>query len=189
MDDDGETTYKTRQRIHNTLILVDQCLRLMGDKMIPDSAEPRLESFYPPFVAGIYLPHQGVVDSHNPIQLFFCKWSFAIWKFTCETHGLHTQVFGFSSKVKMCKHLNSPQNICASTNPGNHLWKYFIFTDTLLIRDIYKHHNFTWKPWTFPCLIYQVQSFGCHTRCSIPAHTPNWYDTYCRSNKPRTTAV
>ena len=21
------------------------------------------------------------------------------------------------------------------------------------------------------------------------AHTPNWYDTYCRSNKPRTTAV
>ena len=31
---------------------------------------------------------------------FFCKWAFTIWKFTCETHGLHTQVFGFSSKVK-----------------------------------------------------------------------------------------
>ena len=37
--------------------------RLMGDKMIPDSTEPRLESFYPPFVAGIDLPHQSVVDS------------------------------------------------------------------------------------------------------------------------------
>ena len=56
----------TRQRIHNTLIAVDRYLRLMGDRTIPDSAEPRLESFYPPFVAGIDLPHQGVVDSHNP---------------------------------------------------------------------------------------------------------------------------
>ena len=37
----------------------------MGDKTIPDSAEPRLESFYPPFVAGIDLPHQGVVDSYS----------------------------------------------------------------------------------------------------------------------------
>ena len=58
----------TRQRNHNTLIVVDRCLRLMGDKTIPDSAEPRLESFYPPFVAGIDLPHQGVVDSYNPIN-------------------------------------------------------------------------------------------------------------------------
>ena len=37
----------------------------MGDNTIPDSAEPRLESFDPPFVAGIDLPHQGVVDSYN----------------------------------------------------------------------------------------------------------------------------
>ena len=36
-----------RQRIHNTLIVVDRYLRLMGDRTIPDSAEPRLESFYP----------------------------------------------------------------------------------------------------------------------------------------------
>ena len=55
----------TRHRIHNTLIAVDRYLRRMGDKTIPDSAEPRLESFYPPFVAGIDLPHQGVVDSYN----------------------------------------------------------------------------------------------------------------------------
>ena len=55
----------TRQRIHNTLIVVDRYLRLMGDKTIPDSAEPSLESFYPPFVAGIDLPHQGIVDSYN----------------------------------------------------------------------------------------------------------------------------
>ena len=55
----------TRQRIHNTLIVVDWYLRPMGDKTIPDSAEPRLESFYPPFVAGIDLPHQGVVDSYS----------------------------------------------------------------------------------------------------------------------------
>ena len=37
----------------------------MGDKTIPDSAESRLESFHPPFVAGIDLPHQAVVDSYN----------------------------------------------------------------------------------------------------------------------------
>ena len=55
----------TRQRIHNTLSVVDRYLWLMGDKTIPDSAEPRLESFYPPFVAGIDLPHQGVVDSYS----------------------------------------------------------------------------------------------------------------------------
>ena len=54
-----------RQRIHNTLIVVDRYLRLMGDKTIPDSAEPRLESFFPPSVAGIDLPHQGVVDSYS----------------------------------------------------------------------------------------------------------------------------
>ena len=40
----------------------------MGDKTIPDSAEPRLESFYPPFVAGIDLPHQGAVDSYSLIH-------------------------------------------------------------------------------------------------------------------------
>ena len=60
----------TRQRIHNTLIVLDRYLRLMGDKTIPDSAEPRLESFYPPFLAGIYQPHQGVVDSYNPFLNF-----------------------------------------------------------------------------------------------------------------------
>ena len=32
----------TRQRIHNTVIVVDRYLRLMGDKTIRDSAEPRL---------------------------------------------------------------------------------------------------------------------------------------------------
>ena len=37
----------------------------MGNKTIPDSAEPRLELFYSPFVAGIDLQHQGVVDSYN----------------------------------------------------------------------------------------------------------------------------
>ena len=46
-----------RQRIHNTLIVVDRYLRLMEDIMIPDLAESRLESFYPQFVAGIDLPH------------------------------------------------------------------------------------------------------------------------------------
>ena len=66
MDDDYEASYETpmfpcltikytfiyvylwtRQRIYNTLIVVDPYLLLMGDKTIPDSAEPRLESFNP----------------------------------------------------------------------------------------------------------------------------------------------
>ena len=36
----------TRQIIHNTLTVVDRYLRLIGDKTIPDSAEPRLESCF-----------------------------------------------------------------------------------------------------------------------------------------------
>ena len=54
------------QRIHSTLSVVDRYLRLMGDNMIPDTAEPRLESFYSPYVTGIDLPHQGEVDSYIP---------------------------------------------------------------------------------------------------------------------------
>ena len=33
--------------------------------MIPDLVEAHLKLFYPPFVAGIYLTRQGVVDSYN----------------------------------------------------------------------------------------------------------------------------
>ena len=47
--------------------MVDRYLRLKRDKKIPDSAEPRLESFYPPFVTGIDLSHKGVVDSYDPL--------------------------------------------------------------------------------------------------------------------------
>ena len=84
MDEDGETTYETPMslcfniNIHLYLcLLVNEtknpqhldCGRSIpathGGKTIPDSAEPRLESFYPPFVAGIDLPHQGVVDSYK----------------------------------------------------------------------------------------------------------------------------
>ena len=73
----------TRQRIHNTLIMVDRYLRLMRDKMIPDSAELRLESFYPPFDAGIHLPHQGVVDSYNPslgMRQLFGDVTMGLWR-------------------------------------------------------------------------------------------------------------
>ena len=38
------------------LDVVDRYLRRMGDETIPDEATPSLESFYPPFVAGIDLP-------------------------------------------------------------------------------------------------------------------------------------
>ena len=94
MNDDGETTYETlmflcfnrkytficiywwtRQRINNTLIVVERYLRLMVDKTIPDSAEPRLESFYPLFVVlspirsttvlSLSILHKGVVDPYN----------------------------------------------------------------------------------------------------------------------------
>ena len=81
MDDDSETTYETQMFLcFNIKINLYLCLvvnetknpqhfdcgwsRLMGDKMIQDSVEPRLELFYLPFVAGIHLP-QGVVDSYN----------------------------------------------------------------------------------------------------------------------------
>ena len=67
----------TRQRIHNILIVVRRYLRHMLDKTILDSVEPRLESFYPPLVAGIDLPHQGVVDSYHlpltQLNMFYWK--------------------------------------------------------------------------------------------------------------------
>ena len=47
-----------KQKIHYILIVVDRYLQLMGDKFIP-------EFFYPPFIAGIDIPHQGIVDSYN----------------------------------------------------------------------------------------------------------------------------
>ena len=78
-----------RHRIHNTLIVVDRYLRLMGDKTIPDSAEPRLESFYPPFVAGIDLPHQGVVDSYSLIHS-------AIWD-QCQVSEINYPTLGWDN--------------------------------------------------------------------------------------------
>ena len=41
----------------------------MGNKR-----EPRLELFYLPFVAGIELPHQGVLDSYNVWTCSECAW-------------------------------------------------------------------------------------------------------------------
>ena len=38
------------------LDVVDRYLRRMGDETIPEEAPPSLESFYPPWVAGIDLP-------------------------------------------------------------------------------------------------------------------------------------
>ena len=64
--------------------MVDRYLRLMGDEMIPDSAEPRLESFYPPFVAGIDLPHQGVVDSYNLVQCCMILEHLSTSKIVCQ---------------------------------------------------------------------------------------------------------
>ena len=79
----------TWQKIHNTLIAVDRYLRLMGDKTTPDSVEPRLESFYPPCVAGIVLPHQGVVDSYNPslgMRQIFGDVTMGQWRHNWLTH-------------------------------------------------------------------------------------------------------
>ena len=55
----GERDREYRKYIiaHNTLIMAGRYLRLMGDKTIRDSVETRLETFYPPFVAGIDLAH------------------------------------------------------------------------------------------------------------------------------------
>ena len=50
----------TRQSIHNTLIIVNRYLRLMGDKTILDEASSGI------VLSPIHLPHQGVVDSYGP---------------------------------------------------------------------------------------------------------------------------
>ena len=68
------------------------CLVYPGvrDNTIPCSAELRLEPFYPPWVAGIDLPHQGVVDSYSlqpmydhKVQVYIrfskCKQQEIIW--------------------------------------------------------------------------------------------------------------
>ena len=53
------------------LDVVDWYLRRMGDKTIQDEAPPSLESFYPPFAAGINLPQSkcsGFFVSSSPIN-------------------------------------------------------------------------------------------------------------------------
>ena len=68
----------TRQRIHNT--------------------EPRLESVYPPFAAGIDLPHQGVVDSYNLHQNMQKLIHFDYGKYApCFTTFLHRRCGQFLS--------------------------------------------------------------------------------------------
>ena len=103
----------TRQRIHNTLIVVDRYLRLMGDyknplhldvvdrylrrmgdKTIPDSAEPRLESFYPPWVAGIDLPQSrccGFFVSFTNKHKLRCilRLNTGTWAFRTLSHRRH----------------------------------------------------------------------------------------------------
>ena len=51
---DTDPTPDYKNPLH--LDVVDRYLRRMGDKTIPDEAPPSLESFYPPWVAGIDLP-------------------------------------------------------------------------------------------------------------------------------------
>ena len=53
---DGQTDWWTDYKNPLHLDVVDRYLRRMGDKTIPDEAPPSLESFYPPWVAGIDLP-------------------------------------------------------------------------------------------------------------------------------------
>ena len=91
----------TRQRIHNTLIVVDQYLRLMGDKMIPDSVQPGLEAFYPPFIAGIELPHQGEVDSYNLQCVSNGDTAVLHWAIDMlHSQGLHIKVLTVSLHLK-----------------------------------------------------------------------------------------
>ena len=59
-----------RQNIHSTFIVLDRYLRLMG---INDSQTGQRLA-YPPFAAGIDLPHQGVVDSILSLENRACIW-------------------------------------------------------------------------------------------------------------------
>ena len=53
-DDTYSMVWDYKNPLH--LDVVNRYLRRMGDKTIPDEAPPSLESFYPPWVAGIDLP-------------------------------------------------------------------------------------------------------------------------------------
>ena len=121
----------TRQRIRNILLMVDRYLRLMGDKTVPDSAEPRLESVYPPWVAGINLPHQGVVDSYNLNQWWQFHWriytSLGLNKLRVKIYsrwwGLHQSTkFWFEFPLSILLSRKSEQlffmtNICRTMTP------------------------------------------------------------------------
>ena len=123
------------RRIHNTLIVVDWYLRLMGDKMIPDSAEPRLESFYPPFLAGNDLPHQGVVDSYNlhngnsctGQMASFCWNSSKIFdKNNIHFHTMKPEQNGRHSGIILCMHPTN-EGRCYNHQLGSHtIWSLVI---------------------------------------------------------------
>ena len=94
----------TRQRIHNTLIVVGRYLRLMGDETIPDAAEPRLESFNPPLVTGIDLPHQGVVDSYN-LQITQCCYNISL---LTQTFFLNKYAERFHRRTQIARFMDPP---------------------------------------------------------------------------------
>ena len=106
----------TRQRIHNTLIVVDRYLRLMRDNTIPDPEEPRLESFYLPFVTGIDLPQQCVLDYNPPMPWMHrrvCEAAIAIMGMDLWWHHAGFQGRSFLSKPPL--QLIPVSEIC----PGN----------------------------------------------------------------------
>ena len=115
----------TRQKIHNTLIAVDRYLRLMGDKSIPDSAEPRLEWFclvhpavrdkrrvseidlsQPRHETAFWWRHNGPVTSQLTDPIKWRNYPFELM-FKCAYINTHnkesmTQRYRISTNVQLC---------------------------------------------------------------------------------------
>ena len=74
------------------LDVVDRYLRRMGDKTIPDEAPPSLESFYPPWVAGI-----------RKLLLNACVVMVTTWRlFAMQSnacHPLRLKPYGYVQKI------------------------------------------------------------------------------------------
>ena len=108
---------KRRCSCVSTLIYTLSCV-YWWDKTIPDSAGPRVESFHPSFVAGIDLPHQGVVDSYSLELNDFCRDMLPGIYIMSDKHSELTE----NSKDVLCITKTLPLNGSSQLNTSQFLW-------------------------------------------------------------------
>ena len=141
---------------------MDTCDSWMGDKTIPDSAQPRLESFYPPFVTGIDLPHQGIVDSYN------LRHGTANWHGTIRMRAVHSLVWPWLGwvdvpecdwgDIRRRRAIHISSWLCIHKSSWPHYHNYWFQYDAVVTTR--------YTSWIAPALLLMMRRVAGHPRSS-----------------------